>query len=469
MLILIKNGKLIDPGNNRENFLDILIENSKIKDISKDITIKTTDHLVIDASNKIISPGLIDVHVHFREPGFQDKETITTGSRAAAMGGFTTVIMEPNTYPPIDTPTRVKNVLDIANKNKIINVLTKACISERIEGKKLVKVKDIKEAGAVAISDDGHPVGSNKLMENAFKKAKDNNILVNPHCEESEFYRDKIKEKEGEDFFRDTMPYSAEASFIHRDINLIRKSECPLHISHVSLRDSVKEIEKAQNEELPVTAEATPHHFSLTKEDLEKCEKIKIKNNAKVNPPLRSQEDVDSIREGLKDNTIQVIASDHAPHTPWEKDQSWDNAPFGIIGLETTVGIVFTNLVHKEILTLNNAIAKMTINPAKIFGLNCGKLDIGSQADITIIDTLKEWTVDVNKFESKGRNCPFDGWKLTGKSIMTIVRGDIVMINDRIIENTQELYEKLLHQKKILRLYSDSSIFQNSNVLSSAN
>jgi dihydroorotase len=458
MIILLKKGRVIDPANNRDEIADILIENSKIKDIRKNITVNKRDWFIIYLLNKIVAPGLIDVHVHFREPGFEYKETIKTGSRAAAMGGFTTVICEPNTSPPVDNQKRVIDIYDRAKKYSIVNLYTKACISKGMRGKTLVDVSAIKSSGAVAISEDGNPVEDQKLMKKAFRVAKQNSMLVNPHSEQSEFSRQKDIHKLYEHTYE---PFEEETVYIKRDLSIISENDyrTPLHISHVSFKTSVEEIKKAKEKGLPVTAEATPHHIILTKDDSNK-----IGTNAKVNPPLRTKEDTEAIKYGLKDGIIDVIATDHAPHAPFEKNQEWGKAPYGIIGLETSLGIVLTHLVNKGILSINDAIAKMTINPARIFGLNCGKLDIGSQADITIIDPLKEWTVDVNKFESMSKNCPFNGWKLKGKAFMVIVQGKIVMENDKIIDDSTELFERYFQTKKVLNLFDDSEISQKSQV-----
>ena len=433
--LLLKNGTVIDPKSKKNDVLDILIDGRKIKDIGKNI--KDKDSQIISAKGKIIAPGLVDVHVHFREPGFEYKETIKTGSYAAAAGGFTTVVMEPNTSPPLDTPSRIARALEIAKNTSIINIYTKACISKGLRGNRITDVKTLVNSGAVAISDDGNPVAGKKLMHNALIESKKANSLVSPHCEESKFYRNKkklaSKEKKQSHYFTGTArfadkPYCSEADFIKRDIELAKKTRARLHISHVSLAESVELIANAKNNGVNITAEAAPHHLLLTEKDEEK-----IGTNAKVNPPLRTQKDVEAVREGLIDGTIDIIASDHAPHTILEKALIWEKAPFGLIGLETTLALVLTHLVKPGLLTMSQAIKKMSILPAKIFRLKAGSLALGSKADIIIIDPKKKWTISSSKFYSKGRNCPFDEWEVEGKAVMTIVKGKIVMKDNEII------------------------------------
>lgn len=446
MKILVKNIYKLDFFTVSKNKVDILIDGSKIRTVGTNIVDK--DALIIDAKDKIIAPGLIDAHVHFRQPGQEHKETIYTGSRAAAAGGFTTVIAEPNTLPPIDTLSRVKEVLKIAESQSIVNFYTKASISRMMEGGKLVDVERLKAAGAVAISDDGHPVPGKKLMSNALKKGALYDILVNPHCEESELYRQKIiqqnKKRRQPHLSPEWMPYSnspsfepynSETGFIKRDIELAEQAGAKIHISHVSLAKSVEEIAKAKERGVPITAEATPHHFLLTKKDAEE-----IGTNAKVNPPLRSEEDVAAIKSGLVDGTIDIIATDHAPHSPQEKATPWEQTPFGIIGLETALGLVLTYLVKPGLLTLSQAIEKMSTTPAEIFGLPERRLIEGQPADLTIIDPEKKWKVNADEFYSKGRNCPFDGWELQGKAFMTIVGGRIVMQDGRMVESDEKIF-----------------------------
>lgn len=419
--------------------LDVLIHGEEIERIEQDILCPEAS--VIEAHGKILVPGLVDAHVHFREPGQQHKENLRTGSMAAAAGGFTTVIAEPNTTPPIDTPFRLRRLLNMANKKSIIHFYSKATITQGIKGTGLTDIARLKETGAKAISDDGNPVPGKTLMRNALIQAKESGILVSPHCEESDFYRERIirrGKKLGGQLSPPRMPYSSpganpyssEAGFIKRDIELAEKVGARIHISHVSLARSVEIISNAKNRGVQVTSEATPHHFLLT----EKVAK-EIGPNAKMNPPLRSEEDVSAIREGLGNGIIDVIASDHAPHSPEEKNRSWEGAPFGVIGLETTLGLVLNFLVRPGILTFHQAIEKMTIRPAQIFGLDMlgiGRLRSGGQADMTLIDVDKRWKVDANRFYSKGRNCPFDGWELYGKAILTIVAGRIVAENGMI-------------------------------------
>ena len=389
-------------------------------------------------------PGLVDVHVHFREPGQEYKEDLRTGSLAAAAGGFTTVIAEPNTTPPIDSPLRLRRLLDHARKKSVINFYSKAAITKGMKGNSLTNIFKLKEAGARAISDDGNPIAGRRLMGNALTKGKESGILVTPHCEESVFYREKIlrqREKlEGRSIFSlmpyaspEGGPYSSEAGFIKRDVELAERTGANLHISHVSLAKSVDIIAEAKKRGVKVTAEATPHHLLLTERMARE-----IGPNAKVNPPLRSEEDVAAVREGLASGVIDIIASDHAPHSPEEKNRDWEKAPFGIIGLETTLGLVLTFLVRPGILTLSQAIEKMTIMPARIFGLDVlgiGSIKPGAKADLTLIDLDTKWKVDSNSFYSKGRNCPFNGWELYGKAILTIVAGRIVAKDGKITQD----------------------------------
>jgi dihydroorotase len=433
MKLLIKKASIIKTGPERLEVLDVLISGEEIKGIGQDIL--SAEASVIDAHGKILVPGLIDAHVHFREPGQEYKEDLRTGSFAAAAGGFTTVIAEPNTTPPIDTPSRLRRLLAHARKKSVVNFYSKATITRGTKGNSLSDIVKLKEAGARAVSDDGNPIPGRKLMLNALMKSKGCGIPVTPHCEESALYRERILKKQKElghrvssplmpYSFPGADPYTSEAGFIKRDVELAERAGGHLHISHVSLAKSVEIIAEAKKRGVKVTAEATPHHLLLT----EKMAR-EIGPNAKVNPPLRSEEDVAAVREGLVNGTIDMIASDHAPHSPEEKSRPWEQAPFGIIGLETTLGLVLTFLVRPGILTLSQAIEKMTLLPAKIFGLDVlgvGDLKPNIKANLTLIDLDRKWKVDVNSFYSKGRNCPFNGWDLHGKAILTIVAGQIV-------------------------------------------
>jgi dihydroorotase len=433
MKLLIEKASLVTAEPGPLQAFDVLISEEQISEIAEKIV--APEATAIDAGGKILVPGLVDVHVHFREPGQEYKEDLLTGSLAAAAGGFTTVIAEPNTNPPIDTPARLRRLLSIAKNKSIINFYSKSAMTKGTMGCQLADIAKLKEAGAKAISDDGNPIPSRRLMRNALIKGKECGILVSPHCEESALYRERILKKQEKLGHRSVLPrmpyappgadpYTSEAGFIERDIELAEKTGAHLHISHVSLAKSVEIIANAKKRGVKVTAEATPHHLLLT----ERMAKA-IGPNAKVNPPLRSEEDVEAVREGLANGTIDIIASDHAPHSPEEKNRHWDQAPFGVIGLETTLGLVLTYLVSPGILTFNQAIEKMTIMPAEIFGLDVlgvGSLRPGGRADLTLIDLDRKWKVDANSFYSKGRNCPFNGWELQGKAILTIVAGRVV-------------------------------------------
>jgi len=428
--LLIKNGRVIDPRSGVDDHLDVLVEEGKIRGIAPAIEVE--DAVVIDASNRVVTPGLIDMHVHLRQPGQHEyKETIRSGSRSAAKGGFTTVVCEPNTVPPIDCGKRIRQVLDIAKADSIVNLYTKECITKGMKGKELVSIGQGVKAGAVALTDDGFPVASFDIIEKAASEAKEYGIPICPHCEES---RLKGRKEPSARWRREGLVrrrYHSEAAYIERDIQIMRSTRCPFHFLHVSLAKSIRHIAQAKDKGLPVTAEATPHHFTLTEQDARD-----IGPNARVNPPLRTAEDVEAVKKALRDDIIDVIASDHAPHTPDEKAS--DKPPFGVIGLETTLGIVLTHLVHTGVLSLRSAIEKMTVNPARILKVKAGELSVGMPADITIIDPNRAWVVDVKEFESKGRNCPFDGWKLKGRAVMTIVGGKVVMNEGKIFDPPAE-------------------------------
>ena len=412
---------------------DVLIHGDRIEEIGQNIL--SPEASSIEALGKILVPGLVDAHVHFREPGQEYKEDLHTGSLSAAAGGFTTVIAEPNTTPPIDTPSRLRRLLSIAEKKCVIHFYSKSAITKGTLGYQLTDISKLKEAGARAISDDGNPVPSQRLMRHALIKSRECGILVSPHCEESALYRERIikkQERVGRGSSCSLMPYAppdggpytSEAGFIKRDIELAEETGSRLHISHVSMAQSVEIVANAKRRGVQVTAEAAPHHFLLTEKMAEE-----IGPNAKVNPPLRSEEDVEAIKEGLANGTIDMIASDHAPHSTEEKARPWDQAPFGVVGLETTLGLVLTYLVRPGILTLGQAIEKMSIIPARIFGLDesgIGAMKEGGRADLTLIDLDRKWKVDVSRFYSKGRNCPFNGWELQGKAILTIVSGRMI-------------------------------------------
>jgi len=429
MKLLIKKAGLLKKGSDQLEAFDVLINEGKVEEIGQEIVAPGAS--VIDAQGKVLVPGLVDVHVHFREPGQEYKEDLRTGSLAAVAGGFTTVIGEPNTTPPIDTPSRLRRLLDEAERKSIIHFYSKAAITKGLMGKSLADIISLKKAGAKAISDNGNPVPTRTLMRNALLKATECGIPVSPHCEESASYREKMLHHQMPYVSPGARPYTSEAGFIQRDIELAEATGSPVHFSHVSLAKSVEMIAHAKKRGVKVTAEVTPQHLVLTDRVAEE-----IGPNAKVNPPLRTDEDVAAIREGLASGAIDIIASDHAPHSPEEKNRPWDQAPFGVIGLETTLGVILTFLVRPGLLTLNQAIEKMTIMPARIFGLDqlgVGSLGAGVKADLTLIDLDKKWKVDASRFYSKGRNCPFDGWELYGKAILTLVDGRIVAKDGNIV------------------------------------
>lgn len=422
MSTLIKNGRVIDPANKRDGIFDILIENGKISKVAKDI--KTTAKNIIDARDKIVTPGLIDMHVHLREPGREDIETVASGTAAAARGGITSILSMPNTYPAMDSRESIRALKKIIKKDSKVNVFISGAITKERAGEKMVDMKAMKKEEVLALTDDGNPVEKGDVMFSALKKAGENNLLLISHCEDKNLSKEGVV-NEGITATKlglRGIPRSAEYEFVKRDIELSKKAKAKLHIAHVSCRESVEAVEKAKKQGLKVTTEVTPHHFSL---DENVC--MNYDTRTKMNPPLRSAEDILVIKKALKNGTIDAIASDHAPHGKHEKEIEFENAAFGIIGLETSLALAIANLVDKKIITWTKLVELMSAAPAKILGLNKkGALSPGYDADITIIDPETEWVYTRNTIRSKSKNSPFINRRFKGKAVCTIVCGKII-------------------------------------------
>ncbi|MGB4288846.1 MAG: dihydroorotase [Tepidanaerobacteraceae bacterium] len=418
MKTLLKGARLLDPGQNFDAIMDILIVDGKIAEIKPDINISDTE--IIDLSGKLATPGLIDMHVHFRDPGYEYKEDIESGSMSAAAGGFTAVACMPNTNPPLDNSSLIEYVKSKASKVGKVKVLPIGCVTKGQKGEEITEMGDMARAGAVAFSDDGKPVASASLMRKAMVYAAMFDRLIIDHCEDpSLFEGGQINEGRVSTLLGLMgIPSACEEIMVARDILLAREMKTPVHIAHISTRGSVELVRWAKREGVKVSCEVTPHHLTLTEEAV-----MDYDTNAKVNPPLRTKEDLEALLEGLKDGTVDAIATDHAPHHIDEKDLEFDKAAFGLIGLETALGVILTKVVGENGIPLNTVIEKMTVGPATVLGLDMGTLKVGGPADITVIDLEREWTVDKDKFFSKGRNTPFHGFKLKGKAVMTIVDG----------------------------------------------
>jgi dihydroorotase len=423
MALLIRGGRVIDPLLDIDDYLDILIEQGLISRIAPHI--ENEGIPLLEAEGKVVVSGLIDMHCHLRDFNEARKETIATGTRAAALGGFTTVVCEPNTDPPMDNAKTLQRWISIAEQEGCVNLYTKVCITQGRKGEQLTHLKTlVRKPWVVAATDDGNPVVRDEVMERAFARAREYDLLLTPHCEESAATIKAFQQANPLIPLPDEIAcYKREPYYVARDLELAEKTNWRVHISHVSMAASLYHIRKARARGVAVTCEATPHHLTLTEKDAMRCGTA----DAKVNPPLRQKADVEALREGLKDGTIDCIASDHAPHTTAEKAQGWAEAPMGASGLETTLGVILTALVHPGIITLSQAIERMSSNPARILGIPGGSLEKGNPADITVIDLEKKWIVDPAAFASKGRNTPFAGWRLRGKAFATIVRGEIVM------------------------------------------
>lgn len=424
MKLLIKSGRLIDPSQDIDKTSNIYIEEGVVKDFPRNIKSieKKKDVKKIDAKGFIIAPGLIDVHVHLREPGYEYKETIKTGTLSAAAGGFTSIACMPNTNPINDNASVTEYIMLKARTEGVVNVFPIGAISKGEKGESLAEIGEMYEAGCVAISDDGMPITNSNLMRRAMEYVKPFNIPVITHAEDKFLSKDGVM-NEG---ITSTLlglkgiPNASEDVMVSRDITLAELTNAHLHVAHVSTEGSVRMIRKAKKRGLNVTAEATPHHFLLTDETIKNYD-----TNSKMNPPLRTTKDVKAVIKGIKDGTIDVIATDHAPHSFDEKNLEFDLAPFGIVGLETALPLSL-KLVDKKVLTLKKLIEKLTVEPAKILNLNRGSLKVGSVADIVIFDRNEKFVVNCDKFYSKGRNTPFNGWRVAGKVKYTIVSGKVV-------------------------------------------
>lgn len=428
-MLLIKNGFVVDPANKIKKQMDVLVDNGKIVEVSDEIMIKNNSVCnTLDATGCVVAPGLVDVHVHFRDPGFTHKEDIETGAKAALKGGFTSVVLMANTKPAVDNEETLTYVIEKGKKTDL-KVYTCATVTKGMKGQELTDMDLLLEKGAAGFTDDGIPIMDEALMEQAMIKAAELNVPISLHEEDPSLITNNgvNRGKASEYFGIGGSPREAEISLIKRDLEIALKTDAILNIQHISTEegvDLVREAKKkaAQNGKNNIHAEATPHHFSLTEDAV-----IKYGTLAKMNPPLREERDRRAIINGLKDGTIDIIATDHAPHSKEEKERPLTEAPSGIIGLETALPLGVTNLVDKDALTMDELIERMSVNPAKMYGLQAGTLSQGAPADIVIFDAKAEQTFE--SFASKSQNSPFTGQKLKGVVKYTIVNGEIVYQN----------------------------------------
>ena len=420
--LLIKNGRVIDPANGIDKQCDVLITDDKIASVGK---VEKSARIVIDAAGKLVTPGLIDIHVHFREPGDEEEETIASGSAAAVAAGFTSVVCMPNTNPPIENETDVEYIHRKARKARKTHVYTMGAMTKNLEGVELAEMGFMAEAGAVGFTDDGRGVQDPAVMLRALKYAAMFDVVITQHCQDNAFagngvmnsgYYSTILGLPGIDTL-------AEEAMLWRDIQLVKKirpGQIRYHAQHISTAGSVELIRAAKKESLPITCEVTPHHLLLTEDCCAEYD-----TNYKVNPPLRSAKDIEALKEAIAEGLIDALVTDHAPHLQSEKELEFLAAPFGIASLECSLALFIKALIEPGILDWPALIRLMTEMPAKIIGVDKGTLGVGKQADITIIDPKAEYEIDVNKFRSKSKNCPYQGWKVTGKVEKTIVGGEI--------------------------------------------
>ncbi len=447
--LLLTGGRVIDPANKIDQTADVLLVDGKVAAVGGDAAAKAPANVErIDVSGKVVCPGLIDMHVHLREPGQSAKETIETGSRAAAAGGFTSVLCMPNTNPSIDTAGTVALIQDKSEKAGLINVFVTGAITKGIAGEELAPIGALKAAGVVAITDDGHCIQNNEVMRRALEYCKMFDLPLLDHCQDYSIVTDGVM---NEGYWSTALglrgwPAAGEELIVARNIVLAEMTGTPIHCQHMSSAESIRLIREAKKRGVPIIGEACPHHFILTdasiagsevfwKDDGKSLYTAKqgvmpswpvFDTHFKMNPPLRTAKDREAILEGISDGTIEILGSDHAPHTDYEKETEFDYAPFGITGLENELGLCLTELYHAKRLSINDLIVKYTTAPAKLLRIKKGTLSVGADADVTVIDLDKEWMFTKEMTQSKSVNNPFYGWAMKGKQAMTIVGGKIV-------------------------------------------
>ena len=415
---IIRNGRIIDPAHKRDKVADLFVVDGKIAAKG------AADAEVIDATGLVVAPGFIDLHVHLREPGFGWKETIETGARAAAAGGFTTIVCMPNTSPVADSPGTIAWIRDRASEVACVNVLPSGAISKGLGGEELAPIGSLRQAGVVAITDDGRCIQNNELMRRAVEYARMVGLPVLDHCQDYNLVGNGVVH---EGYWSTLLglpgwPSAGEEAIVMRNVLLAELCDHHVHCQHISAAGSVRILREARARGVKVSGEVCPHHLALTHDAIQNFD-----TNCKMNPPLRAEEDVAALLEGIADGTISILCSDHAPHAAFEKEVEFDAAPFGIVGLETELGLFLDLLVHKnKTIELPRLIEMYTANPAQLLQSDAGTLSIGRAADVTLIDPGLEWTVDAKAFQSMSRNTPFDGWKLKGRAIRTIVGGKTV-------------------------------------------
>lgn len=437
MTLLIKGGQVINPATGMDEVADVYVEDGKVSQIGKGLKVKADQK--IDAKGCYVMPGFIDMHVHLRDPGFEQKETIETGCQAAAHGGFTTILAMPNTKPVVDNPDVVEYVHNKAKAVGCVNVMQVGAVTKGQKGVELSDIEGMAKVGIRAISEDGKSVMNAQLYREAMQKAAELDLTVLAHCEDINMVNGGVmnQDKHSEELGLRGITNSVEDIIVARDIMLSKETGARLHLCHCSTYESVNMVKHAKMEGIHVSAEVCPHHFTLTSDDIHKVDatihqeqQISVEadadTNFKMNPPLRTKRDVEMLKEGLRDEIMDVIATDHAPHTFEEKNTSMKKAPFGIVGLETAACLTYSELVLGGYLTPMQMAEKMSYNPAKIIGIEKGDISEGKTADIVIFDPEKTYTIDKNKFASKGRNTPFHGRKVTGKVMYTIVDGAVV-------------------------------------------
>jgi dihydroorotase len=419
--LFIRGGRIIDPASGRDETGDLLVIDGLISDRTGAPADSSVP--VIDARGLIVAPGLIDMHVHLREPGGNQKETIATGTRAAAAGGFTSVLAMPNTNPPADGPNTIALMRQRALETGCVNVFTTGCITVGMKGEQLAPIGSLYKAGVVAITDDGHCVQNNEIMRRALDYARMFDLLTLDHCQDYDLSAGGVMH---EGYWSTVLglpgwPRIAEDIIVARDILLAELTGARIHAQHLSSAEAVRLVRDAKRRNVRISAEAMPHHLALTDASIEKYD-----THFKMNPPLRERRDQEALLEGLADDTIEILASDHAPHASYEKEVEFADAPFGIVGLETELGLFIKLLIVARVLDWPQMLAKLTINPARLLGLDRGTLAPGAPADVTLIAETRPWTVDSSLFHSRSRNTPFHGWELPGRATHTVVDGRLV-------------------------------------------